>query len=387
MSQSPGPNRRLFLELAARGGAGPFHRTGYYHFLGQGDFQPGQPLSRWKLPEWEAWFDRLKGRGHSQVWVLVNGYTLAYRSREYPDLLDPEAAAVREPGFLNTLVAAGKARGLSMYAVFTTDGHAAGMVNRHPELAAVDRAGKRAADDLLCLEEPEVQRYLTTIFEEVIAETSAWDGVVFHPTESSPARFNAATRAAFRAETGRDLVSEPDDAVFGWCNRRFAAQMRVWVEWWQARIANLDPVMFNCWWIDAHLDEYLTALPVRARVCVWDYDYRLTEWRKRPLFRWVREFGPSRVIVMPSSGGYPEHGRPPADEPLAGYDRLLTLAAHLGVREAVFFAGWGAGNDEEQRMDLGLLKGCAAALAEPTEALLDALDADWPQARSTMEVR
>jgi hypothetical protein len=271
-----------------------------------------------------------------------------------------------------------------MYAVFTTDGHATGMVARHPELAAVDRAGKPAAGDLLCLEEPAIQRYLTTLFDEVIAETAAWDGVVFHPTESSPMRFNAVTRVAFRSETGRELLDEPDDAVMAWCNRRFAAQMREWVEWWQARIARLDPVMFNCWWTDVSLGAYLSQLPARVRVCVWDYDVRCPEWRKRPLIGWVRAFGPDRIVFMPSSGGYPEHGRPPAEEPLVGYDRLLTLAAHLGVREVVSFAGWGAGNDEEQRLDLGLLKGCSAALAPPSENLLDALDSDWARTRQDL---
>jgi len=42
---------------------------------------------------------------------------------------------------------------------------------------------------------------------------------------------------------------------------------------------------------------------------------------------------------MPSSGGYPDHGRPPGEEPLRGYGRLLALAAHLKVRDVVFFAG------------------------------------------------
>jgi hypothetical protein len=166
-----------------------------------------------------------------------------------------------------------------------------------------------------------------------------------------------------------------------WCNARFAAQMRDWIEWWQARIANLDCVMFNCWWTNGHVEAYRAALPARARICVWDYDYRFPAWRDRPLVKWARAFGPDRIVFMPSSGGYPEHGRPPAEETIVGYDRLFTLAAYLGIREAVFFAGWGAGSDEEQRLDCGLLKGCSAALAPPTEALLDALDADWPGTR------
>jgi len=374
--------RRHFLEHAGRPGPGPFPRTGYYHFLGQGDFQAGHPVSLWELADWERWFDRLRAAGHSRVWLLVNGYTLAYRSRAYPELVDPAATGAREPGFLNTLVAAGHARGLAMHAVVTTDGHAAGFVNRHPELAAVDREGKRTGDDLMCLEEPLVQRYLLGVFEEVIAENAAWDGVVFHPTETCPLRFNAVTRARYRAETGRELPDETDETVMAWCNRRFAAQMKEWVEFWQARVANLDPVMFNCWWINDHLDAYRAALPARARVCVWDYDVRFGNWRGRPLVKWAKAFGPGRIIYMPSSGGYPEHGRPPVDEPLVGYDRLLTLAAHLGIRECVFFAGWGAGGDEEQRLDAGLLRGCSAALIEPTEALLDALDADWASARA-----
>lgn len=384
MNEPAGPVRRGFLGQAARVTPAPFRATGYYHFLGHGDYRAGQPLSRWTLGEWEGWFDELKVRGHSRVWVLVNGYTLAYRSRAYPDLIDPFSVAAREPGFLKALVSAGHSRGLSVYAVFTADGHACGMVERRPDLAARTRDGARASDDLMCLEEPEVQAYLSSVFEEVLGETAEWDGVVFHPTESAPERFNAPTRDEFRRETGRDLLKEPDGALRDWFNGRFAGRMRGWIEWWLARIPNLDPVMFNCWWIDGHEADYVSLLPPRTRICVWDYDYRLADWRKRALNGWVRAFGAGRIIFMPSSGGYPDHGRPPGDEPLIGYDRMLTLAAHHGVREAVFFAGWGAGDEEERLIDLGLLRGCTGALAEPSEGLLDALDADWAGVRAQM---
>jgi len=77
---------------------------------------------------------------------------------------------------------------------------------------------------------------------------------------------------------------------------------------------------------------------------------------------------------MPSSGGYPDHGRPPGEEPLRGYGRLLALAAHLKVRDVVFFAGWGTGGDEEEMVDVGLLRHGEASGPRMNEDTLDALD-------------
>jgi len=136
--------------------------------------------------------------------------------------------------------------------------------------------------------------------------------------------------------------------------------------------------MFNCWWTNGDPDVYMKVLSPETRVCVWDYNYRASRWRDRPLLDWARAFGPGRIVFMPSSGGYPEDGRPPTDEAVMGYDRLLALASFLGIREVVFFAGWGAGGDSEIRLDRALL---AAAPEQPDASLLDALEADYESVR------
>lgn len=328
--------------------------SGYYHFLGKGDMHPDHALSGWGLPEWESWMDRLRELGHSRLWLLANGHTLAYPSRAEPGLIDPHAVCARDLGLVRAIVNAGKERGFRMLAVVTTDGHALEFAMRHPELVSLDREGKPVGEDTLCLEEPEVVRYLERTFGEIM-ELASWDGVVFHPTEANPLRFNAATRDFFRRESGRDLATESDEALMAWCNRRFAWQAAEWMDLWRRRLPGCDLVMFNCWWTNDHIDAYRELLPSDSRVCVWDYDYKSPEMRDRPLNRWVAALGSARVVFMPSSGGYPEFGRPPGPEALAGYRRLAGLAGELGVPEIVLFAGWGAGGDKDLLDDRALL--------------------------------
>lgn len=331
-----------------------FPASGYYHFLGKGDMHPGHPMSLWDLPQWIAWMDRLKSLGHTCLWLLVNGHTLAYPSAAYPELKDHDARCAKEPGLVAAIVKAGHDRGFTMLAVVTTDGHALEFARRHPDLVSVDRAGKPVGDDTLCLEEPEVEAYLQRVFEEA-ADLAPWDGVVFHPTEATPLRFNAATRHFYHDETGRELDVDPDDTLLPWFNRRYASALARWMAWWRTRFPKCETVMFNCWWTDDQVAVYHDVLPESARICVWDYDYKNPDMEHRPLNAWVKAFGPDRIAFMPSSGGYPESGRPPGDEALAGYDRLLALAAKLKIRQVVYFAGWGAGSEADVKMDRALL--------------------------------
>ena len=354
-----------------------FPRTGYYHFLGKGDMHPGQVLGTWPLARWDEWFAELKEAGRDRLWFLVNGHTLAYPSVGFPGLIDPDARSAREPGFIRALVDSARQRGFKTYAVFTTDGHALEFGKANPGLLARDRDGKPVSEDFLCLEEPRVRDYIERQYAEVLELCPVWDGVVFHPTESSPMRFNPATAAEYKRETGGNLLARPDAALIPWFNELYARFIARSVEWWCSRLPRLDPVMFNCWWTNGAPDVYRGILSRETRVCVWDYDYRAVGWRSRPVARWTESFGPERIIFMPSSGGYPD-GRPPIDEAAMGYDRLLALASFLGVREVVFFAGWGAGENAEIRLDRALL---AAAPAQPDAALLDALDADYESAR------
>jgi len=261
-----------------------------------------------------------------------------------------------------------------------------GWRSARPDLACVDRAGAPVGDDTVCLELPEVADGLDRMQEEVHALGAAWDGVVFHPTEATPLRFNPATAAAFRADTGGELAAQPDEALLPWFNERWARALARWMAAWQRRRPGLDAIAFNCWWTNADPAVYARLLPATARVCVWDYDRDLARWRDRTLVRWAGALDPARLVVMPSSGGYPDHGRPPTDEALRGVDRLLSLALHLKVRETVLFAGWGAGPAEEQALDRALLAAASGALAPPTDGLLDALDADYEATRASLKI-
>ncbi len=334
---------------------------------------PGQPLSRWRLPDWERHLDGLRSRGHDRVWLLLNGYTLGYPSAAYPGLRDPEAEAVRNPGLVPAIVAAAHGRGLKALAVFATDGHAVGLAAAHPELKSVNRDGSPVSDDAVCLEEPAVGAYLNTLFVEAWNLCQDWDGVVLHPTEASPLRFNAVTRDQYRAETGRDLMAESDETVLLWCNQQYAHAVTGWFKRWEGFRPGGDLVMFNCRWTNASVATYRDLLPPRARVGVWDYDWRGTDWRTRPLVGWTAAFGPERITYMPSGGGYPEDGRPPGEAPLRGYRRLFALAAYLRVPEVVFFAGWGTGGEAHERVDRTLLDEWDSR-ATPIAADLDAFD-------------
>jgi len=375
--------RERFIEAGKAGGGKQFTASGYYVFLGKGDYAEGHPVSLWTFAQWEGWMDRLKRNGHDRLWFLMNGHTLAYPSKAYPEIIDAQARTAHEPGLVAKLVEAAKLRGIKPYAVFTTDGHGTGFGSLHHEIVSEIKSG--APDDswdALCLEEPAVQKYIQTIFEEVLATGARFEGVVFHPTESNPERFNKVTREKYLKETGKDIMKADPTELRAWFNEVYAKQAAEWYRWWMKKIPGLDPVLFNCHWMNGHEEVYRKHLPPEIRVCVWDYDYKLADWRKRTLPGWVKAFGPGRVLFMPSSGGYPEFGRPPGEEPLRGYDRELSLAAHFGLKEAVFFAGWGTGGEEEEKIDLGLLSASVGCRKTPDDAMLDELDAHYDDVRS-----
>src|SRR5690348_6526957 len=96
-------------------------QLGYYMFLGQGDYwEAAQPLAQWNLARWLAFLRTMETRGLNTLWLLVNGFALAYPSRRYPDLLDPQACNART-GFLRALIDAAHERGIRVHLVHTTD--------------------------------------------------------------------------------------------------------------------------------------------------------------------------------------------------------------------------------------------------------------------------
>jgi hypothetical protein len=339
----------------------PEHEAGYYVFLGCGDYaliagEETHPLAAWSLAQWKELVEWMGANGMNRLWALVNGYTLGYPSRRYPALCDRHARNVRD-NFLRELIDHGHTHGVQTYLMLATDGHARDFSRAHPEAARLNLAGQPCPQFGLALEHPLTRRYIFDVLDEVLELCPNADGVAVHPTESDPDRFNPASVAAYRDETGRDLRLEPPEERRVWHNRAFARFMGEFAARCHRHNPALDLVMANCWWQDDHVAIYRAGLPEHARIAVWHYAWEEptpTDW---PIHRWTAAFGPARVVYMPTSQSYlyPTDPARVMDRHL-GTDRLISTAAALGVRNTTYFAGWDIAHEPARQLDALLVR-------------------------------
>lgn len=335
--------------------------TGYYVFLGCGDYpiitgRETHDLAGWTLAQWQDLVAWMGAQGMNRLWVLLNGYTLAYPSQRYPELCDRHARNVSE-NFLGQLIDCGHAHGVKTYLMLTTDGHGRDFVRAHPEAARLTRDGQPGEQHGLALEHPLTQRYLFDVLDEVLTLYPEADGIAVHPTESDPDRYNPETLAAFHAETGGDLHTAPKPERYAWYNRAFARFLARFGARARAHRGDLDLVMANCWWQDAYVAINHAGLPPEWRVAVWYYGWEDTVPQPWPLHQWTETFGANRILFMPTSQSFlfPEDPAQIMTRHI-GTDRLVSTAALLGVRNIVYFAGWEILAEASRLLDLAIVR-------------------------------
>ncbi len=364
--------------------------AGYYVFLGCGDYpiitgQESHPLAGWSKDQWIGLVEWMADHGFNRLWVLLNGYTLAYPSRRHPGLRDRHCQNVAE-NFLGAVIAHAHRRGVKVYLMLTTDGHARDFCRAHPEAARRNADGTPGPHHGLALEHPLTRRYLYDTLEEVLALYPAADGLAIHPTESDPDRFNPESLAAYRMETGRDLAAEPLPVRRAWHNRTYARFLAEFFAHARQLRPGLELVMANCWWQDDYVAENLAHLPPDVRIAVWHYGWEETAPTPWPIHRWVAAFGADRVIYLPTSQSYlyPNDPRQVMDRHL-GTDRLVSTAATLGVRNTMYFAGWDILPPEARLLDAALVQHPTSELRRPLPAsFLADLYADYLPARARL---
>lgn len=367
--------------------AGP--SAGYYVFLGCGDYpiitgRETHDLAGWTLEQWQELVAWMGAHGMDRLWVLLNGYTLAYPSQRYPELRDRFARNVTE-NFLGKLIAFGHDHGVKTCLMLTTDGHGRDFVQMHPEAARLNRDGRPGEQHGLALEHPATQRYIFDVLDEVLTLYPEADGVAVHPTESDPDRFNVETLAAFKAETGGDLLTAPEAERYAWYNRAFARFLTRFGARCHAHRADLDLVMANCWWQDAHVAINHAELASAWRIAVWYYGWEDETPQRWPIYQWTETFGPGRILFVPTSQSYLFPSEPARIMTRhIGTDRLVSTAALLGVRHTVYFAGWEILAPSSRLLDLALVRQpTLRAPGAPNAPALDQLYRDYFGLRRT----
>ncbi|MBX3751500.1 MAG: hypothetical protein KF897_15585 [Opitutaceae bacterium] len=367
------------------------HEAGYYVFLGCGDYpiitgKETHALAAWTLDQWRDLVSWMGRHGMNRLWVLLNGYTLAYPSERYPELRDQHARNVRE-NFLGDLIDHAHRAGVQVYLMLTTDGHGRDFCRLHPEAVRRQADGSPGAHFGLCLEHPATQRYLDDILTEVLTLYPQADGLAVHPTESDPERFNPESATAFARETGLDLATATPAERHAWYNRTYARFLHRFFSAARRLRPGLNCVMANCWWQDDQPDIYRAELPADTRIAVWHYEWGATSAAPWSLHQWRRHFPADRLIYMPTSQSYLCPTEP--DQVLArhcGTDRLISTALAHGVQNTLYFAGWDILDEPARLLDSLLARHPTLRLAPESErqALVPALYADYAGTRARL---
>jgi hypothetical protein len=333
-----------------------FDHIGYYVFLGRGDFwDETHQLALWTLQDWKGFADWMSAHRADTLYVLLNGYTLAYPSDEYAALRDKFSNNARH-NFLREFIEYAHTRGIRVYLTLTTDDHAEGFGTLYPETMRVNRFGYAGTRRALALEDPKVRQFIAGMLEETLRLYGNADGFVFHPSEEDPDRFNQVTKAAFHQETGKELARSDKAERYRWYNQKFAELMRSLYETATAQNPNFEFIMFNTWWQDDYVSLYRQMLPAKFKICVWYYDEKEEKtFRKWPIWPWVENFGADRVLYMPTGEAflYPQEPEQQVERHIRT-DRLISAAEALGVKSCIFFAGWDLGSDYDRRRDLAI---------------------------------
>ena len=360
--------------------------SGYYVFLAQGDYsKPTHKNAMMPLADWLKVIDWMAERKIDSLWALVNGYTLGYPSEKYPELRDNFAQNAKY-NFLGELIRYAHSKGVRVYLTVTTDDHAEQFGKRFPETVRIDKYGHPRSSRALVLENPKVRKYILETLTEVLDLYPEADGIVIHPTETPPDRFNAVTVEKYRRETNKDFYEASEEERFRWYNEQYADFATEMYRLAAAKKANIDFIMFNCWWQDKYIDVYQKRLPKQMKICVWHYGWDDKEAWKWPIQSWVTAMGPERIVYMPTGDSFLfPRAKGEQVERHIGTDRLISSARAMGVANCVWFAGWDMGTEEGRTRDLMLARyPSGAAAGRPDKKTIERLYTDYFGARQEL---
>jgi len=370
-----------------KSGRPAFDHVGYYVFLGRGDFwDETHQLALWTLQDWKGFADWMSAHHADTLYVLLNGYTLAYPSDKYLTLRDRFSDNARY-NFLHAFIDYAHSRGIRVYLTLTTDDHSEGFGSLYPETVRINRFGYAESHRALALEVPKVRQYIVDMVQETLQLYGNADGLVFHPSEEDPDRYNEATKAAFHQETGRELAQADKAERYRWYNQKFAELLRSLYEMVAHGNPKFEFVMFNTWWQDDYAPLYHQLLPANFKICVWYYDEQEEKtFRKWPIWPWVDSFGADRILYMPTGEAflYPQEQDQQMERHIRT-DRLISAAETLGVKSCIFFAGWDLGTEDDRRRDLAIAEFPTTWFVNETarkQELLPSLYADYFAARA-----
>ncbi len=279
---------------------GSLDRVGYYVFIGKGDYQDefGPRTPYYTLADWKGLIDDLKSKGATTFIPLMTGHQLPYPSRAYPEYVETDAntATGIDP---QLIIDYAKSRRLEVILALTTTGHCNAYARDHPEHCIVNEDGSPA--NALCPNRAGAGDYPLGVLEEVLERYKNADGLLIHPPETRPECFCPECQNLFKQETGKDYAAagpRERQRFFVETYFRFAGRLLSQAD----RRASLSvKLMFNCNWMDDHLD--LTAsLPRDLAIFYWDYNLNDDYLRGRFQENLRRYTGLARPIwFMPST--------------------------------------------------------------------------------------
>lgn len=190
-------------------------KFGYYLFLGSGDYEAPIETNNtwvlnWKRKEWNNFLYSAHQKGANTILIYLNGHSLPYPSKKFPNLVDENHSNVINEYFTEILSLAKIKYSFNVIGVITTTGHAGYFSTLHPELAIkireknIDiekllcsfpkylRANKdkpkpgyaQIGKGVLCHNNPKVREFAKNLVKDCLNYYKPLDGVAFHPPES-----------------------------------------------------------------------------------------------------------------------------------------------------------------------------------------------------------
>lgn len=331
----------------------------HYLFLGRGDYAlSGVPLDKidakwrrpaelsldpadwtfsWGLDTWRQKLDCLKALGSDRLYLVINGFELAYPSRKYPRLVEPDSANVTSE-FLQQLIDYATSIDLEIVAGLSTTGHCDRALQIYPELAGVHADGKRW-QCAMCHNHPQAQRFVLDVVNEVLERYHGFSGVFLHPPEVGEYCHCPDCIDLYRAQTGQDLLAQEDKVIMGWFWATGMGFLRSIYDQVLARNPRFDT--YTCtipgvW--RQHFDVIGPLLPPQVNLMHWSYG-RFDDNARQRIGADLRIFGKynhrlsyATSVIFSCSGM--------TDSELRGNNEAkLRFVQSLGVEEIVYFVG------------------------------------------------
>lgn len=216
-------------------------RYGYYVFLGIGDYHQPKILnenwiSTWGLEEWRIFLENLVRLKANTLMIYLNGHSLPYKSRSFPELVEYSHPNVKNE-FFSEVLSLAKSYGLNTIMVLSTTGHSARYLENNPGLSIQIRSHNINLDELLspfpdhirktknlvqsgnaqvglgtlCHNNKNAQEYAVNLIKECLSIYPQVNGVALHPPESIYPCFCEQCCKLFKTKHEKDMLDVNDE--------------------------------------------------------------------------------------------------------------------------------------------------------------------------------